>query len=40
MNTEAIVTLIIGATVLWGGLAFFLWNAWRSSKKKQKTESF
>ncbi|GGA43845.1 hypothetical protein GCM10007416_16190 [Kroppenstedtia guangzhouensis] len=35
MNTGAIVMLVLGATGLWGGLAYFLWYAWRCSKKKQ-----
>ncbi|EGK07829.1 MetS family NSS transporter small subunit [Kroppenstedtia eburnea] len=35
MNTGAIVMLVLGAAGLWGGLAYFLWHAWRCSKKKQ-----
>ncbi|PTX59070.1 hypothetical protein C8P63_11315 [Melghirimyces profundicolus] len=35
MNPEAVAVLITGATGLWGGLAFFLWHAYRCKRKNQ-----
>ncbi|PTM57670.1 MetS family NSS transporter small subunit [Desmospora activa] len=34
MNSEAIIMLIVGGTGLWGGLAYFLFHAYRAEKKK------
>lgn len=34
MNSGAIVMLVIGGTGLWGGLAYFLWYAYRAKQKK------
>ncbi|QKG83716.1 MetS family NSS transporter small subunit [Kroppenstedtia pulmonis] len=36
MEFSAWIMLTVGAVVLWGGLIFFLWNAYRSGKVKQK----
>jgi hypothetical protein len=35
VNPEAIAMLIIGAVGLWGGLAYFLWHAYRMTQKKK-----
>ncbi|MDR6226225.1 MetS family NSS transporter small subunit [Desmospora profundinema] len=35
MNPEAIAVLVIGATGLWGGLAYFLWHAYRVGQRKK-----
>ncbi|MDR6226227.1 MetS family NSS transporter small subunit [Desmospora profundinema] len=33
MGTGAWIMFAIGATVLWGGLGYFLWVAYRSKKE-------
>jgi len=33
LEPSAIVMLIFGCTVLYGGLAFFLYKAWKGQKK-------
>ncbi|MDA8353081.1 MAG: MetS family NSS transporter small subunit [Firmicutes bacterium] len=35
MHPQAIAMLLIGAVGLWGGLAYFLFHAYRSSRKKK-----
>lgn len=34
MSISAWVMLILGSTLLWGGLAFFLFHAYRANKQK------
>lgn len=34
MNVSAWVMFLIGAIGLWGGLAYFLWVAYKSNRKK------
>jgi hypothetical protein len=36
MSTEAIVTLVIGATLLWGGLLLAILNYVRSSRAERQ----
>ncbi|MCF3943254.1 methionine/alanine import family NSS transporter small subunit [Oceanobacillus alkalisoli] len=33
MSASAIIVMIIGITILWGGLAASIWNAFRNKEK-------
>ncbi|WP_082795278.1 methionine/alanine import family NSS transporter small subunit [Alkalihalobacillus trypoxylicola] len=39
MSTSAIVIMVLGMVILWGGMLLSILNAVRVSKKKKKTES-
>jgi hypothetical protein len=38
MSTEAIITMVIGATLLWGGLLLAIVNYVRASRKEAREE--
>ncbi|GAF64934.1 hypothetical protein BTS2_1830 [Bacillus sp. TS-2] len=39
MSTSAIVIMVLGMVILWGGMLLSILNAVRVSKKKKKAES-